>query len=290
MMKFEKVSQLRAKFPFVERFSKGFNPPLEEPVEEPIEKESDEIFPEKIEEPEFHRCRHVIDASICGIEGILGRLKDIMSNGEIIVLTSITIRELEQMQKFKDISGRDAKQLLAIAAENPESTECVLIDEDFPIADDAIINYCAQHKEEIILLTSDKTMALKARSFGCEVEYLKQDPELNNQVRTLYAAKSVGNKLVIDDLQNAYRSITVISGGRIYTQGHMELHIGDNLFICSRKGYGGIMFTHFKVLNLDEVDNVLQVYHRRISYNESLKELSTIYVDIIRDFKRRFDM
>ena len=232
--------------------------------------------------------KYVIDASICGIDGIGNHLMVLMENS-IIVLTSITIRELEQMQKFADRFGRDAKFFLAIAAENPESTECVLIDENFEIADDAIINYCYQHKTDVILFTADKTMALKARSLGVKVEFFKHNPNVSSNTRTLYAAKKDGQKLMLRDLQNASRSITVISQGREYTQGWVELNVGDDVYICSKKDYGSIYFTHFRVISLEPHDNVTQIFHKRLSYNENLSGLSPTYKSIIRNFKRRFD-
>ena len=71
---------------------------------------------------------------------------------------------------------------------------------------DCIINYCAENNEDVILLTSDKAMALKARMYNVQVNYLKHNQannsdfiakQCNSKIRTLFPAKRTGNKLLI---------------------------------------------------------------------------------------------
>ncbi len=150
--------------------------------------------------------KYVIDASITGIKSLRDDISKICATKSKIILTSTTIKELEKMQKFRDTDGIDARYILAVAAENSTSFETVLIDENFGIPDDCIVHYCAENKESVILLTSDKTMALKARMYDVQVHYLKQDIVSNNKpimkqpnskIRTLIPAKRVANKLLI---------------------------------------------------------------------------------------------
>lgn len=90
-------------------------------------------------------------------------------------------------------------------AENLNSFETVLINETLDTPDDCIIKYCADHKESVTLLTSDKTMALKARMYSVQVHYFKQTTPTvnskalsptNSKVMTLLSANRIGNKLL----------------------------------------------------------------------------------------------
>ena len=64
-----------------------------------------------------------------------------------------------------------------------------------------IVKYCAEHKEQVILMTADKTMALKARMYGVKTKYLKQ---IDN-VCTLFVAKRIKNQLCISDFNTEFR-------------------------------------------------------------------------------------
>ena len=121
----------------------------------------------------------VIDASITGIEELKDVLSKLCVTKAKIILTSVTIKELEKMQKFHDVEAVDARHILAMAAENQNSFHTVLIDETLETPDDCIIKYCADHKDKVALLTSDKTMALKARMYGVQTQYFKQRKNTN---------------------------------------------------------------------------------------------------------------
>ena len=166
----------------------------------------------------------VIDASISGVKNIKELLLKICNTNKKIILTSITIKELENLQKSITLQGKDARYFLALAAENPKSFVSQLIDETIGIPDDCIIKYCADNKDKFILLTSDKAMALKARMYGVEVQYFKKTTKqtnskvetldtnanllpkatpvivsTNSNIRTLFPAKKIGNKLMLSD-------------------------------------------------------------------------------------------
>lgn len=116
----------------------------------------------------------VIDASITGLPNIVKELEKRIKAGEKIILTSITIQELDRMQKFDDKKAKDVRKILQMAAKEPIHFHSVLIDESVGIPDDCIIKYCADNKKKVILITSDKVMTLKARMYGVKVEYLEQ--------------------------------------------------------------------------------------------------------------------
>lgn len=151
------------------------------------------------------------------------------------------------MQKFKDIDGNDARYILALAAENSNSFENVLIDETLDTPDDCIIKYCADNKDRVTLLTSDKTMALKARMYAVQVKYFKQTknsstntmPRINyptnSKIRTLIPASRIGNQLLISNFHTHNMSICVCSNGLEYTDGIKELKVGDDVFIATKR-------------------------------------------------------
>ena len=254
----------------------------------------------------------VIDASISGVENIKERLLKICNTNKKIILTSITIRELENLQKSITLQGKDARYFLALAAENPKSFVSQLIDETIGIPDDCIIKYCADNKDKFILLTSDKTMALKARMYGVEVQYFKKTNKqtnskvetadtnanlvptstlasTNSNIRTLFPAKKIGNKLMLSDFHTDTRSIRIYSDRYVYNNGTRELKIGDNVFIASKKD-DCITFAHYKMISVEATNNCELIFSRRI-YDYSKPDLPKIvYKNFFKDFLRRHDL
>lgn len=236
----------------------------------------------------------VLDASICGIENLKDILSSIFAKNAKIILTSITIKELKKLQEFKDIAAKDAKYILTIAAENYENFRKVLIDETFESPDECIIKYCADHKQDIVLLTADKMMALNARILGVKTQYYKH----NNNSRyskvqattyavTLLAARTIGDKLVVCDFENNYRSVLIISNGIEYTKGEYELKIGDDVYIATNKTQY-MTFAHYQIISLTPKNNCKLVYSRRIYSASEIDCLTKAgYKSFMRDFKRR---
>lgn len=243
----------------------------------------------------------VIDASITGVENLHNILNEIRSTGSKIVLTSITIQELDKMQKFNDTDGNDARRILGMAAANPEDFHCVRIDETAETHDDCIIKYCADNKENVVLLTSDKTMALTARTFGVKTHFLKQTQNnsstksnftYNNngsRANTLYAARRVGGKLFISDFTTPYRSILVLSNGIEYKDGVRELKVGDDVYLATKKDEY-LTFAHYHITSLGAENNCKLVFSKRIYDVNEIEDLSVAsYKSFMREFYRRVD-
>lgn len=240
----------------------------------------------------------VIDASITGIQNLREYLFKICSTKAKIILTSVTIKELERMQNFKDIDGNDARYLLALAAENDNNFETVLIDETLDTADDCIIKYCADHKESVTLLTSDKAMALKARMHSVHVNYFKQtkthtNPKTisnsNSKFTTLIPANRIGNKLFISNFQTHTMSICVRSNGLEYNDGIRALNIGDDVFLATKKT-GYITFAHYKIVSLYAENNCKLIYSKRFYNYNNIDVPNSEYMSFIKDFKLRHDL
>ena len=239
----------------------------------------------------------VIDASITGVENLKEHLLKICNSKAKIIITSITIKELEKLQHFDDIYGKDARNILAMAAENSDSFESVLIDETFDTPDDCIINYCAENKDNVTLLTSDKTMALKARMYSVQVHYFKQAQCITaknamankSNIRTLIPAKRMGNSLLIPNFHTDTISIRVCSNGLEYNDGIRELQIGDDVFLASKKS-DCVTFAHYHIISLYAENNCELIFSRRIYDYSNLDLPKASYKSFVRDFLRRHNL
>lgn len=250
----------------------------------------------------------VIDVSITGIEDLKGILSKICTTKAKVILTSVTIKELNNMQKFHDIDATDARYIMGLAAENPECFECVLINENFDLPDDCIINYCAENKERLTLLTSDKDMTLRARMYGIQVQYFKQPAnknsseesktstkvkltsKANHKIETFYSAKRVGNALLLDEFQTDRRAISLFSNGLEYTDGIRKLQVGDEIFVATKKE-DYITFAHYKMISLSDENNCELIYSKRIyNYYDNIDVPNATYKSFIKDFKSRQDL
>lgn len=235
---------------------------------------------------------YVLDASIVGAIEWDEFLREIPSKSKI-VLTSITLKELEKLQKYNDTKGFYARRILALAIEKEERFTIELISEK-EAPDDAIINYCFANKENAILVSADKTMILKARMYGIKNKYIQQSGNnkfknfypklLNKRDKTLYIAKQINDKLCIVDFNNDYRNIMVVSGQYEYTGGVIyELKIGDNVYICTNKGEY-LTFAHYKITALTRENNCMLINHKRIYGKKDFEELPRkAYRNFIRD-------
>lgn len=240
----------------------------------------------------------VIDASSVKSKELEELLNNLETADRKIILTSVTIRELENMQKFRDAVAYEARHLLAVAAENPDNFCSVIIDETLEIPDDCIIKYCADNKNRVVLLTSDKTMTLKARAYGVQTQYAKinrnkvesqLDLHTGNQDTTLKIAKKVGEDLVIKDFNSAFKSVLVISGGYEYIHGPRKLKIGDDVYVATKQA-DSVYFSHYEITSLAEVCNCQLIYSKRIYNRERVLRLPKKYKSFIGSFRRRHDL
>lgn len=240
---------------------------------------------------------YVIDSSITGIENLEEILSKIFLTNKKIILTSITIKELEKLQTIKDVKSKDARYILALAAENPKSFESVLIDETLNTPDDCIIKYCADNKEKVTLLTADKTMAINARMYGVNAEYFKHtynsntntNQPANSKISTLIPAKRIGSKLLISNFHTNTLSICIQSNGKKYNDGIRELHVGDDVFISSKK-VDYITFAHYKMISTYAEDNCELIFSKRFYDYNDLDVTNQDYKSFLEDFKLRHNL
>lgn len=237
----------------------------------------------------------VIDASIAGVEGILDDLNRICVTQNKIILTTVTINELEKMQKFHDNDGYDARRILSMAADDSEHFESVLIDDTLGTPDYCIVKYCADNKDNVVLLTADKTMALNARARGVKTHFFKHTVQNSHTVLTsatddthkLHLARKVAGEFYLCDFENDSRSVRVVSDGIEYTRGTVKLKIGDDVYVTTKK-FDYVTFAHYQITSLSEDCNCTLVYHKRMYNSAEINNLPLAgYKAFMRDFARR---
>lgn len=242
--------------------------------------------------------KYVIDASITGLKEFRKIISDILENGHKLVLTSLTTKELDMMQKYNDLDGKDAKYLLRIAADTPDKVESVLIKDCLPSSDDCIIEYC-KNKSDVILLTADKKMALDARAHGIETEFFKHTKKFtknkskkfkhknHRELKTLFSTKKRGNKLVISVYESQLKNVLLISNGIEYSSGTHALNIDDDVFVASKKE-GYLTFAHYKVVdNTSVTKNCRLIFFKRF-YSED--EINALKSETYKAFMRAFNL
>lgn len=241
----------------------------------------------------------VLDASLCGISELEEIISGFEEEKSKVILTSVTIRELDRMQKFKDVAAADARYILSNAAQNQDMFFMVWIEENLETPDDCIIKYCADNKESVVLLTADKIMALKARAFGVETMYyikgydtskIKSRESSYLEISTLISAKKVGEKLILSTISRDNRGFLVISKGIEYKECICNLEIGDDVYIATKK-QDYMTFAHYKITSLNRENNCKLIYSKRIYGGvDEIKRLpKASYKSFMREFKHKQD-
>lgn len=239
---------------------------------------------------------YVIDASIAGCVEFHDVFDEILEEKGKVFLTSITIRELDAIQKFNDTGAHDARKILGTAAENPEKFVSIKIDETVGIPDDCIIQFCIDNKN-LTLLTADKVMALKARMYNVETRYLKQGETVNleNQKRNKYITLKgettyKNGQIFINQKSCPEKEIAVFSAkGEKYKENTCSLKIGDNVYVSSNKDEY-ITFAHYEVVSVNEKDNCRIVFSKRIYDAEQIEEMKNEkYRNFCKEFLKKIN-
>lgn len=240
----------------------------------------------------------VIDASISGVKDInvfleeLSRLID--GTDDRIILTNVTIDELDNLQKRRVDASNVARAILSSATDDESHSHYlpVEIDTSFSLADDCILHYCEKHKRSVILLTADKGMTLKAEPKHIQTYYFdlsKEQEDNQNSITTLYPTQKIDEKLFLTTKFNPVKTeFCVISNGVKHKvskmNGPQELQVGDDVLIAKNKG-SYISLSHYRIISLYESDNSELVYTTRIYNSEDVNQLDAFYRSFIEDFR-----
>ncbi len=248
-------------------------------------------------EPDFS-AGFVIDASIMKIKDLDVFIDRLLVTEGKIILTSITIQELDKMQSFDDHTAWCARKFLAKAVKHPENFLSVMIDENIGIPDDCIIAYCRKYRDKVTLFTADKVMTLKARAypFPVEVEYFAANDSLDelqqtdkSKLNTLIPAKLVNGTLKIFDFQTYAQSICVISDDKWYLAGPKELHIGDDILIATQKS-AFVTFAHYRLVSLEPKNNCKLIFNKRLAFDELSSIRNPMYQTFLQKFRETHNL
>lgn len=155
--------------------------------------------------------RYLIDASITATEQLPDMLANLCASGAKIILTSQTISTLQMLQRNRGITGKDARLILTMAVEKPENFEYVLLDDNNDDPHDSIIQYCKEHKDNLILITANKMMTMKAHLHGINVEYRKKDPMYHEEQQARkYKVTTFGQPVLPSNFKNTFANTSPI--------------------------------------------------------------------------------
>lgn len=240
----------------------------------------------------FATSRYVIDASVIGAYYFRDYFLRILNDNSKILLTSFTYETLQRIQTYTDVFAEDAKFILETLKCNKDSFEFIPIDEVSNRNIDSIIDYCYSHQENLVLLTANKELAMKACAISLEHHYFRQRvSDDKNRIRTLRCATWYENKLVISNFNSEISSIRVFSNGKEYNDGEKILQVGDDVYIASKKNPDYIAFIHFRIIQINNENNCEIVFSKKIYDRKAISFLSkSDYRNFLYDFYKRHDL
>ena len=144
-----------------------------------------------------NKISYVFDTSIASEIDTWNILFDeIIGQGDELVLTSIVLFELDNLQKRQPetMQSIGARKLLARVAEDDEHFGVVKIDAPNNILHDGSIIMFCMSKDNMALITADKVMALKARMEKIKTTYIKKSEKSDRYVETGHQNKDLAAK------------------------------------------------------------------------------------------------
>lgn len=190
----------------------------------------------------------VIDASICGARGILSILhKEITQNNVKVILTDVTINELEKIEDGDDNAAYCARRLLANSNNHPDTYVLINLTTIYDNPDNSIVEF-AKTVKNCVLFTSDKAMSLKAKANGTKVSFFVK-PNI-----TLFGVYD-DNKIDIGKNEEKNTFVLVLHKTKYIYDGTYELEPGDEVYSFKEKDEGTGVFRF--VAKLDEQKNLI---------------------------------
>lgn len=252
--------------------------------------------------------RYVLDNSVIGKNGILKFISELIEKDEIIVITSLFVKGLEEVLKEKTSFSDIAIQIFSMITEDEEHFEVIEVDEEEKHVDDCIMAYCCESKEKVVVVVGSVSRAAKSRLYEvkyifftehiessksheeCEAQKEKQKvDDKKEKFYTLSFINKISEELIISEFKTENQYICLYTKDKIYNDGIRVLQLGDEILVATRKPKY-INFCHYRVCKLTEKENCLQLYHKKIYNMNHLKISSTWYKDFLKDFKKIFDL
>lgn len=233
----------------------------------------------------------VLDSSLADVMFFRDDIDKILEKNYKVILLDMTVEELQSMKSAKlDLCGRNAKYLLKQAAIKADNFTIIPTNNQFipepkskflSGTDQEVIEYCRNHKKNVVLVTCKTRQAIDARSFGIRTFFLQKN--MGDVTVTLYGTKKTAQGLLFwIDSSESGKYVRVISKGLTYTDGEVFLNIGDHVLIA-KKHHEGISFKHLRIVELQEKANAENVFSTFIENGKDLSTYPLFYRDFLRE-------
>lgn len=218
---------------------------------------------------------YVLDASFIESADFYKYYNQIFKSDYIIILPSITSKELEKLiiqingSHVTDIS-RIADKISSDAFKKENKYIAIEIE-----GKEGIVNFCIKNKEYVELLTSDKSMALLAKANGVKVILGKV---LGNNTINLIDILELEPGCFITDFWNVNKYLMVrnAKNGKITNSGKYKLSSGDEIYLLLIKN-GKYFFYHYRITIKGKLIPTL-------IYKLSFKNLNEITVNLKKSY------
>lgn len=237
----------------------------------------------------------VLDASLSGTTDIIEKIKEQIKKKKMFIITTLSNIEFKKMSEISDYPGRKAREITNLALTYPSNFEFVLL-EKFPweTVDDVIIKFAK--KNEAILWTADKEMALNAQAFEVETVFFKINNQKDMPQKHYSGRNTLFNSYMKDgelyfDMNDSHKNkyCELIKDSYIYTTGVHKLNYGDEIYIAKRRK-GSIILEHYKVIAITDKANVRMIYHYYIKRRRDIQKIQKDYIVFAKDAIYRFDL
>lgn len=246
---------------------------------------------------------YVIDTSIIEVDNIIVNLNALCKNGKNIFLTTTTIDELTKIVSTYPLeSSSAARKLLRLSTIVCEDSFKIVdtseyngmsnhINEKLGINDSRILQFCYEHKSNVLLLTADRAMSLYARSLQIPVKCLDIRP-----VPTKNSFTTPVKSLRFDDNPD-YPSMHIVRQDGTLTINRTRNHnLGLAIRVIQPNGieisYGPIyLYTGYTIMiaRIDQKKDIhFSVY--RVTSIHGLGKYELVFSRLYRHYFTRFDV
>lgn len=260
--------------------------------------------------------RYVLDNSVIGKIALEKFVYEVIQRDDKIIITSLFLKGLEESLREKSLFSDIALDILLKIAQDEEHFEVVKVDEKEMMVDDCILAQCCDTKGKVVLVVGNSLRAAKSRLYEIKYVFLNEEEEFKEAIKslqnieksepkvkevnkeysvnteklyTLSFINQVSGELVISEFKTDNQYICLYTKDAIYDCGRRTLKIGDEILVATKK-LKYINFCHYRVCNLNETENCLQLFHKKIYNINKLKISSSKQRKFLNDFKCIFDL
>lgn len=252
---------------------------------------------------------NVMDTSLTGCKNPIDEVKTLISKGERIVIVSPVLKELtNNIKHFADLCASNSRNVMSMACADSENFENVLVEENPAfIPDDQILQFCMENNKisNIVLLTADKELCLKARQYMINVKFFAVNKKKEsdqvfevNGLSQLFISQ-LGQKIKLNVAENDSRGLifnisqynndklktSVFANGLEYKSDEISLSRDDEIWMALQDYNNQIVFLVFSVL-VEKGERMLYCKSRfNATTSEEEERLYGNYLLFVKEFK-----